>query len=116
MAPINHRAATAATKEKAMDPITIYSVENYRSGKLKEILAIKIESTTTPGSKAFMAKTMRGRFVWVDVSNGMGGAFFTSREEAIKAGKKRLSYAIAELNRKLAKMTRAAEAFDRMGK
>lgn len=46
----------------------------------------------------------------------MGGAFFTSREEAIKAGKKRLSYAISELNRKLAKMSKAADAFDSMGK
>ena len=99
-----------------MEPITIYSVENYRGGKLNELLAIKIESTTTPGSKAFLAKTLRGRCVWVDVSNGMGGMFFTSREEAIMAGKKRLSYAIAELNRKLAKMTRAADAFDSMGK
>lgn len=99
-----------------MEPITIYSVENYRVGKINELLAIKIESATTPGSKAFLAKTLRGRCVWVDVSNGMVGLFFTSREEAIKAGKKRLSYAIAELNRKLAKMTRAANAFDSMGK
>ena len=99
-----------------MEPITIYSVENYRGGKLDELLAIKLESTTTPSSKAFMAETRRGRYIWVDVSNGMGGLFFTSREEAIEAGKKRLSFAIAELNKKLAKMTKAAEAFARMGK
>ena len=72
-----------------MDFITIYSIENYRGGKLDELLAIKLESTTTPSSKAFMAETRRGRYIWVDVSNGMGGMFFTSREE--KANSQRYS-------------------------